>query len=246
MRIVTVGRKTLKLWDSYDGEELCRYPTVDDVNVAVWSPDGTRVVAGTSLGAVLLLQVEDHRMIPAHVIRLGQRSDSLTNITGGTNASDESRIGVQLVSSGVFQKRGFYEEFESQGDPGPPAKRFTCKKCGAQTLMDYSEWKLGLYPASCENCGCDWQSPLATNGQYTHPPLLDPLRAGLPVVTAWVSNTGDKAIGCPLCRMWSEVDATSLGKETKCARCERKLKLNLFVISAEWRPIAKAWRGKVD
>lgn len=132
MRIVTVGRKTLKLWDSYDGEELCRYPTVDDVNVAVWSPDGTRVVAGTSLGAVLLLQVEDHRMIPAHVIRLGQRSDSLTNITGGTNASDESRIGVQLVSSGVFQKRGFYEEFESQGDPGPPAKRFTCKKCGAK------------------------------------------------------------------------------------------------------------------
>lgn len=64
------------------------------------------------------------------------------------------------------------------------------------------------------------------------------------IVTPWVSpGDGSHAIGCPLCREWSEVTPEDVGREVRCPKCGGALKLNPFTIGADWRPIAKAWRG---
>ena len=64
------------------------------------------------------------------------------------------------------------------------------------------------------------------------------------IVTAWVSPTDHShAIGCPLCRVWSEVPASALGTELACPNCKGSLKMNPFTLDADWRPVAKAWSG---
>jgi len=64
-----------------------------------------------------------------------------------------------------------------------------------------------------------------------------------PLVTAWASP-GDvgAAIGCPRCRTWSAVQRSSLGQPVTCPLCGHALQLNPFVIEADWRPVAKAWK----
>lgn len=48
-------------------------------------------------------------------------------------------------------------------------------------------------------------------------------------------------VGCPLCRTWFET--SSAESLVSCRRCGGSLKLNPFTVDADWRPIAKAWRG---
>jgi len=50
------------------------------------------------------------------------------------------------------------------------------------------------------------------------------------------------AFGCLHCRVWSEVPASALGTELPCPNCGKPVKLNEFVIEADWRPVAAAWR----
>ncbi len=47
--------------------------------------------------------------------------------------------------------------------------------------------------------------------------------------------------GCPHCRVWSEVPASSLGTDLPCPNCGKAVRLNPFVIEADWRPVAAAW-----
>jgi WD40 repeat protein len=85
-------------------------------------------------------------------------------------------------------------------------------------------------------------------------PLLRPqnVHIGPPVVTAWRPrpqsffrrrNEANPAIGCLLCREWSELSSLRLGTEIECAGCGSRLRVNPFTIDADWRPVAKAWRG---
>jgi hypothetical protein len=70
------------------------------------------------------------------------------------------------------------------------------------------------------------------------------LEIGPIIVTPWVSPAdGSHAIGCPLCREWSEVEPEAVGKEMGCPQCAGRLKLNPFTLKADWRPVAKAWKG---
>jgi len=62
-----------------------------------------------------------------------------------------------------------------------------------------------------------------------------------PVITAWHLPDQLPAFGCPLCRTWSEIPASALGKEIPCPHCGKPIKLNPFTINADWRPVAKAW-----
>jgi WD40 repeat protein len=67
---------------------------------------------------------------------------------------------------------------------------------------------------------------------------------GSPIVTAFASPLhGDVAFGCPLCRNWSLVSPSVLGRETGCPRCRKIVRLNRFTTNTDWRPIEKAWRG---
>ena len=64
------------------------------------------------------------------------------------------------------------------------------------------------------------------------------------IVTTWVSpEDGTHAIGCPLCREWSEIPPDQLDQVIDCPKCEGALKVNPFTLDADWRPVAAAWRG---
>ena len=54
------------------------------------------------------------------------------------------------------------------------------------------------------------------------------------------------AFGCPHCRVWSEAPASALGTELPCPNCGKAVKLNPFVIEADWRPVAAAWKGEIE
>lgn len=65
------------------------------------------------------------------------------------------------------------------------------------------------------------------------------------VLTPWRAPSDNTyAFGCILCRVWSEVPESTLGAELPCPNCGKPIKLNPFTIEADWRPVAKAWRGE--
>ncbi len=74
---------------------------------------------------------------------------------------------------------------------------------------------------------------------------------GAPIATAWHPPYSPRwqfwrrntAFGCPLCRTWSEIPASALGIEIPCPHCGKPIRLNPFTINADWRKVAKAWRG---
>jgi hypothetical protein len=70
---------------------------------------------------------------------------------------------------------------------------------------------------------------------------------GPPVVAARHSP-GDRthALGCLLCRAWSQVPASTLGTGLYCPNCREPVRLNPCTMGADWRPVAAAWRGKMD
>lgn len=71
---------------------------------------------------------------------------------------------------------------------------------------------------------------------------LENVSPGASIITAW-DNGEARAFGCPACRTWSEVPESALGTELPCPQCGRVIMLNPFAIDADWRPVAKAWRG---
>jgi hypothetical protein len=85
---------------------------------------------------------------------------------------------------------------------------------------------------------------------------LEGILSGPPWVTAWhrpkpslwgrfLAQHPPMAVGCPCCRTWSAVQRSSLGHPLTCPHCGHALHLNPFVIEADWRPVAKAWKPNV-
>jgi hypothetical protein len=67
---------------------------------------------------------------------------------------------------------------------------------------------------------------------------LENLPAGPVVVTAWTRGAGcAPAIGCPICRRWSEVSSSVLGHRMNCPLCAASLRVTSFTIDADWRAI---------
>ena len=60
-------------------------------------------------------------------------------------------------------------------------------------------------------------------------------RPGPPIRTTWFHN-GKHGVLCPYCIAWSEINPESLGHVISCPACNCELKLNQFVIEAEWSP----------
>jgi len=82
-------------------------------------------------------------------------------------------------------------------------------------------------------------------GGNVHFLRLENVKFGPPILTAWTSpEDGSLAFGCPHCRAWPEVPETALGTELPCPACGEMVTLNPFVIDADWRPVAEAWKGE--
>jgi hypothetical protein len=90
------------------------------------------------------------------------------------------------------------------------------------------------YRRALDNWGGDPAAP--RSGARPRHPLI---------ITAWVSPIDQShAVGCPLCRVWSEIPGSALGNELECPHCRGPLKVNPFTIKSDWRPVADAWLGK--
>ena len=78
--------------------------------------------------------------------------------------------------------------------------------------------------------------------EVLHLVRLENLLVASPLVTAWSSPTaGGVAAGCPACRRWFELNQAEVGTEVCCPYCRCRIRLNNFVVNAEWRPVAEAW-----
>jgi len=76
---------------------------------------------------------------------------------------------------------------------------------------------------------------------------LEGEKPGSAIITPWRSKGAIVlALGCPHCRKWSEILESALGTELPCPQCGQPLKLNPFTLNADWRPVARAWRGERD
>ena len=60
-------------------------------------------------------------------------------------------------------------------------------------------------------------------------------RSGPPIRTTWVHNSKHGVL-CPYCNNWSEINPEYLGHTIFCPACNCELKLNQFVIKADWFP----------
>lgn len=66
-----------------------------------------------------------------------------------------------------------------------------------------------------------------------------------PMVTAWRSKFDDTfAIGCPFCRLWSEIEKAELNRVLSCPNCNKMIQINPFIINSDWRQMADAWKKK--
>jgi WD40 repeat protein/tetratricopeptide (TPR) repeat protein len=72
---------------------------------------------------------------------------------------------------------------------------------------------------------------------------LESATPGCITLTAWCP-TGEApcAFGCPSCRQWSEVPASSMGTEVSCTHCGERSRLNALAVNADWRPVADGWK----
>ena len=144
------------------------------------------------------------------------------------------------------------------GWPSPPQVAFSSDN--TLKVWDVASGKvLATYPdeADVTCCAANGAGGVLVMGDYggrVHFLRLENVSLGPAVVTAWraphsliqqiVGRPVRPAFGCPACRAWSEVPASALGTELPCPRCGKPVRLNPFVIEADWRPVAAAWRGE--
>lgn len=73
---------------------------------------------------------------------------------------------------------------------------------------------------------------------------LENVTPGPPITSARRRAERERpAFGCLHCRVWSQTPASAIGTELPCRNCGKAIKLNPFVIEADWRPVTAAWRG---
>ena len=111
--------------------------------------------------------------------------------------------------------------------------RHQCELC--RYLIDVAITALAWRPDGHALCLC---------GESGDIQILEPKNISIcpPIVSAWQDpSNGERAVGCPLCRKWVEVPESALGMEYPCPNCGKTIKLNLFTINADWRPIAEMW-----
>jgi WD40 repeat protein len=134
-----------------------------------------------------------------------------------------------------FENLPTWKEPPETGKPGDPIKRKVVVLPYHLTFAQ--EWK------RLKNLLCDLdflEAKLAAGGGYDL--LADFMRVGVgreksgpPVLTPWV-NENRFGVRCPFCLNWNQIPEIQLGLVISCPVCFRKIKLNTFAISNEWKP----------
>jgi WD40 repeat protein len=204
-----------------------------DVTDCAFSPDALFVVSSSTDKTLKLWNAASGELIA-----------TLSGDTGEVNACDFSPDGRFVVSASADRTLRFWEvasgkqvcEFQ-EGSGAPTGLWASGKTASGGTWVLRSGATAAAWSPNGKRvvAGFDFGSVYLLRLQSSE--------IGPPIVTAWCGSHDEEfAAGCPFCRRWFYVPAGALGSIVSCG-CGEQLKLNSFTIDADWRAIARAWRG---
>lgn len=252
---------TLRIWDAGTGAELALLRgaisdgSARDVCRCVYAPDGSRLLSVSRDGAVRLWDTTS--MVEAVTIAghpdvwlycAAYSPDGRYIASGGNDDMLkiwESATGREMVTIAGHDDSVFWCAFSPDG-----RRLLSASNDGTVGLWSVPDGgEIGRYAPGEGNLLPAWSPAglsLAVGPDIgtIHVVFLENFALAPPVVTAWRSP-GDRtmAMGCPLCRGWSVLEPDTPGREIACPACRRTISLNSFLIEADWRPVALAWRG---
>jgi WD40 repeat protein len=242
---------TLRVWDLETGECL---RVLEGHTQSVWAvavtPEGRRAVSGSSDKTLRVWDVENGQclqVLAGHTSGVGAVAVTPEGRRAVSGSSDRTlrvwdletgeclRV-LEGHTSGVVTSEG--RRVVSVSRDGP--LRVRDAETGVELAYCYLDAALTAYSVAPDG------AKIVTgnrNGRVCFL-ALENITLGPPVLTPWRSPLDSTfAFGCLLCRVWSEVPESALGTELPCPNCGKMVKLNPFVIEADWRPVAAAWRG---
>jgi hypothetical protein len=236
----------LRIWDAASGKKLAEpagHPhSIED---CAFSPNGSRMMS-SSLDGTLRLWDADTGNESATLVRSGGRFSNNSFLPDGSAAQQQLPKQLELSNSSFSP------------DGGRILSTFTS---GWLVLWDVTTEAIALEFFLGANI-YSWATAWGPNGGHLaagsedgrlYMFKLENFSYDPMPVTAWREKGVPTPppeqrdaihIGCPLCRTWSAVGDPTLGEELDCPRCRGRLKLNPFLIDADWRPIASAWRAE--
>jgi WD40 repeat protein len=247
--------RTARVWHLATGKAARTLAHEAAVLAVVVAPDGRHAVTGS---ADLTAQVWD-LLTGAAVQTLAGHGDSVNAVAvtpdGGravTGSWDETARVWDLTTGAAIQTFAGHEDFVNAVAVTPDARyavtgsrdrtiRAWDLAAGREVACFFAEAALW-----CCVAGPDGLIAAGDQNGNVYFLTLENVEHGPTVVTAWRwTGEGPAAFGCLHCRVWSELAASALGTELPCPHCGRPVKLNPFVIEADWRPVAAAWAGHV-
>ncbi|MDQ2976170.1 MAG: WD40 repeat domain-containing protein [Acidobacteriota bacterium] len=260
-RVVSYSRDgTSRLWDVETGRQLVVFAGNSDsvVGCAV-SPDGRRLVSAFHDGTLKLWELETGREIATLSAHTGQVSACAFSPDGKLIAS-ASEDGTLMLWDGAIGtasgKLTGHTDSVTTCAFAPDGTRLASASADGTVRV----WAVDAATEMCRYClseriiGIGWHPDggrLVVATERARVCLLQEEndRPASPVVTAWqpprsfFQRQHTIHVGCPLCRAWFETPSSAAGGEVDCRVCSSSLKVNPFTIRADWRPMAKAWRG---
>jgi WD40 repeat protein len=241
---------TLKVWDLESGAELRTLKGGGVLAVAVM-PDGRRAISGAADGTLKVWDLESG----AELRTLTGHTDRVSTVA----VTPDGRRAISASSDGTLKVWNLESGAELRTLKGGGVLAVAVMPDGRRVISASWDGTLKVWDleraqviASFKGEGEQLVCAVAPNGAtivagdrsgQVYFLRLENVTPGPPVVTVWQSpaDTG-YMFGCPHCRMWSEVSDSALGTEVPCPHCRKAVKLNPFVVNADWRTVASAWR----
>lgn len=256
---VSASQDRVLLWNLANGCQSRPIQAVRGLSTALtFSCDGTRIIAARGTGVKIWDVVDGKEIasIPGH----GRLIQSLALTPDGRSlllADDQDPILWDLEQDRVIMNLKGHTSVVFHLEVTPDGKHAVSAAAdGALIVWNLQDGKLEA--AFSSDAGGTWQLALTPDGKSLviggNGGTVGFLRLeGIPicpvVVTAWSggSNTGtgshpvQPAFGCPGCHRWSAIPAAALDSELACPHCGTQVRINPFMIPADWRPIDTAW-----
>ena len=244
-RVVSASGTKLRLWAAETGVELVALAGHKyRVMACAFSPDGHRLASASWDTTLKLWDLQTNAEL-ATLAGHTERVNTCAFSPDGrrvVSASDDRTLSFWDAQTGV-QTHVF--ELRGNGKVIAWSPRATDLVAGDNLgHVSILRWmNLDVHPPPVTAAVGDGVGRVVIQRLYQHVPFAPVL------VTPWEYHPRRWIpwrrlhVGCPLCRVWSEVPASALGFVILCPRCEGIVKLNPFAINADWRPVAAAWKA---